>query len=96
MLARFFAVMAALCLVGALALGTLGPPGQTLGQGLLMLDHDSTTWLREHSVAWLWNWIEVPLMIRPLWLIPACIGVICAGMATSLSLGDASPRRRRS
>jgi hypothetical protein len=35
-------------------------------------------------------------MVRPLWLIPAFLGLICAGMATTLNLGDASPRRRRS
>ncbi len=96
MAARVFAVLAALLLVASVAIGMLTPPGLTLGQGLLMLDHEATGWLRQNSPAWLWNWVEVPLMIRPLWLIPACLGVICAGMATSLNLGDASPRRRRS
>ncbi len=96
MAARVFAVLAALFLVGAVAIGALTPPGLTLGQGLLMLDHEATNWLRGGSPAWLWNWIEVPLMERPLWLIPASLGVICAGMAASLNLGDTSPRRRRS
>ena len=35
-------------------------------------------------------------MVRPLWLIPACLGLICVGMATTLNIGDAPPRRRRS
>jgi hypothetical protein len=96
MLARVFAVLAALLLVGAVALGTLAPPGLTLGQGLVMLDHSGVTWLREHSTAWIWNWIEVPFMVRPLWLIPACLGLICAGMAASLNLGSTPARRRRS
>lgn len=96
MAARVFAVLAALFLVAAVAIGALTAPGLTLGKGLLMLDHETTNWMRQNSPAWLWNWVEVPLMIRPLWLIPASIGVICAGMATSLNLGDASPRRRRS
>ena len=95
MAARVFAVLAALFLVASVAIGTLAP-GLTLGQGLVMLDHAGPVWLREHSAAWLWNWLEVPFMVRPLWLIPACLGLICAGMAASLNLGSASPRRRRS
>lgn len=96
MLARVFAVLAALLLVGAVALATLAPPGITLGQGVVMLDRGGVTWLREHSAAWVWNWIEVPFMARPLWLIPACLGVVCAGMAASLNLGSTPARRRRS
>lgn len=96
MAARIFAVLAALLLVAAVAIGTLTPPGLTLGQGLVMLDRAGPTWLREHSAAWLWNFIEVPFMVRPLWLIPACLGLICAGMAATFNLGSASPRRRRS
>lgn len=96
MLARIFAVLAAVFLVASVAIGALTPPGLTLGQGLVMVEHDGLTWLREHSFAWLWNWIEVPFMVRPLWLIPAGLGLICAGMATTLNIGDTSPRRRRS
>ena len=55
------------------------PPGLTLGQALALLDRTSPGWLREHSNAWLWNWIEVPFIVRPLWLIPAFLGLICAG-----------------
>ncbi len=95
MAARVFAVLAALLLVAAVAAATLLPQGTTLGQALAMLDHDGPNWLREHSAAWLWNWIEVPFMVRPIWLIPAFLGLICAGMATMLN-ADASPRRRRS
>lgn len=96
MAARVFAVFAALLLVASIAVGMLMPQNLTLGQALALLDRASPTWLREHSAAWLWNWIEVPFMVRPLWLIPAFLGLICAGMATTLNLGDASPRRRRS
>ena len=96
MVARIFAVLAAFFLVAAVAIGALTPPGMTLGQGLSNLDGNVTTWLREHSLAWLWNWVEVPFMMRPMWLIPAGLGLICAGLATTLNLGDAAPRRRRS
>lgn len=96
MVARIFAVFAAIFLVASVAIGALTPPGLTLGQGMAMLDRNGPTWLREHSLMLLWNWIEVPFMQRPLWLIPACLGLICVGMATTLNIGDASPRRRRS
>ncbi|GAC1345705.1 MAG: hypothetical protein NVSMB18_25970 [Acetobacteraceae bacterium] len=95
MAARIFAVLAALLLVAAVAIATLTPQGLTLGQGLVMLDRGMTAWMRAHSADWAWQWLELPFMVRPLWLVPACLGVICAGMAASLNLGSASPSRRR-
>jgi hypothetical protein len=95
MAARVFAVLAALLLVSAVAIGTLTQPGMTLGQGILLLDRGALLWLRDHSAAWMWDWTELPFLVRPLWLIPACLGLICAGMAASLNLGNASPSRRR-
>lgn len=96
MAARIFAVFAAFFLVASVAIGALTPPGMTLQQGLSYLDQSAPTWLREHSLAWLWNWIELPFLLRPMWLIPSGLGLICVGMATTLNIGDASPRRRRS
>jgi hypothetical protein len=95
MMARVFAVLAAFFLVSAVAIGTLTQPGLTLGQGILMLDRAAFVWLREHSMPWIWDWLELPFMVRPLWLIPACLGLICAGMAATLNLGSTSPSRRR-
>jgi hypothetical protein len=95
MAARIFAVLAALCLVAAVALGTLAPPGLTLGQGLLMLARSGPAWLRDHSTTWMWDWLEYPFMVRPLWLIPACLGLVFAGLAFTLNLGSTSPSRRR-
>ena len=37
---RILAVLAAMFLVGAVALATLGPPEVPLGQALFMIDHD--------------------------------------------------------
>lgn len=96
MAARVFAVLAALLLVAAVAIATLMPQGFTLRQSIALLDQEGPIWLRDHSAPWLWTWVEAPFMVRPIWLLPAFLGLICAGMATTLNLGDASPRRRRS
>ncbi len=95
MASRIFAVLAALLLVSAVAIATLTPQGLTLGQGLVLLDRGLSAWLRAHSTAWMWEWLELPLLLRPLWLVPASLGVICAGVAASFNLGNASPSRRR-
>ena len=95
MAARVFAVLAALFLVSAVAIATLTPASLSLGQGLLMLDRAMPGWLREHSPGWVWEWMEYPFLVRPVWLLPACLGVICAGLAASFNLGATSPSRRR-
>ena len=95
MAARIFAVLAALFLVSAVAIAAWTPVGLTLAQALLRFDSASLGWLRLHSVPWTWDWLEAPLLLRPLWLLPASIGVICAGMAMSFNLGKTSPSRHR-
>jgi len=92
---RIFAALAALFLVGAVAIAALTPFGMTLGQGLMLLDGTWLSWLQKQSPAWGWAWLELPFLLRPLWLIPAGIGLICAGTAVSLNFGRASPSRRK-
>lgn len=93
---RVFAVVAAILLVGSVALATLGPPGLPLGQLIFMLDHDVMQTLRagieQHLAAWLWRNGAVPVLVRPAWLVPASLGLICAGAAVSFS--NRKPARR--
>jgi hypothetical protein len=93
---RVFAIIAAVLLVGSVALATLGPPGLPLGQLIFMIDHDIMQSLRTgiegHVAAWLWAYGVVPLLVRPAWLLPAGLGLICTGAALSAS-GRKSPRR---
>jgi hypothetical protein len=88
-LQRILAVIAAILLVGSVAIATLGPPDVPLGQILLMLDHDLTEALRnsveQHLSAWIWADLVMPLLVRPAWLMPAALGLICAGVAFSVS-----------
>ena len=95
MAARIFAVLAAAFLVVAIGIASITPFGLTLGQGLLMADASALKWVQAHSGRWLWNWVETPVLSRPLWLLPASAGVVCAGLALSFNFGRASQSRRR-
>ena len=92
---RIFATVAALFLVAAIAIAALMPFGMTLGQGLMAMDGTWPAWLQKQSPAWGWTWLELPFLLRPLWLIPAGLGLICGGAAASLNFGRASPSRRK-
>jgi hypothetical protein len=95
-LQRILAVLSAAFLVGAVALATLGPPSVPLGQVLLMIDHDMTEavhgFVGVHLAEWLWTDLAMPVLIRPAWLVPVTLGLICAGAAASLS--GRKPARR--
>ena len=95
MVARIFAVLAAVFLVGAAGLAALVPFRTTLGFGLMQVDPGSPAWLQVHSLAWVWDYIELPFLTRPLWLLPACLGVVCAGLAGSFNLGKSTKTRHR-
>jgi hypothetical protein len=93
---RVLAVLAAMLLVGAVALAMLGPPEVPLGQVLFLVDHDLMngvhSFIGTHMAGWLWDYLIVPLMLRPAWLVPAALGLICAGM--SLTLATRKPAHR--
>jgi hypothetical protein len=95
MLARTFTILAAFLLVAAIAAAALAPSGITLGRGLAMMNGYVEPWLRTHSPGWLQDWVEAPMLARPLWLPVAALGVICAGIAASATLGAGSPSPRR-
>ena len=95
MAARVFAVLAAFFLVVAVGIAALTPLGQTLAQGLLQVDPKAMEWLRLHSPALLLTWVEMPFLLRPLWLLPACLGVVLGGLAATFNLGKATTSRRR-
>ena len=77
----------------------LGPPSVPLGQALFMLDHDLMNALHgsieRHVSAWLWDHLAAPLMLRPAWLLPAALGLICGGLSLSLSTRKPAHRSHR-
>lgn len=96
---RILAVLAAVLLVGAVALAMLGPPAVPLGQALLMIDRDVTEALHRFTgtylSTWLWDHMVVPLLVRPAWLVPAALGLLCGGLALSLPTRKATQRSHR-
>lgn len=92
---RIFAVFAAGLLVAAFALATLAPDGLNLAEGIASLDHDWLVWLSQNTGGWIWQWVVRPLLVRPVWLLPAAFGVICGGAALTFSSGPPSRTRRR-
>lgn len=100
--ARILAVLAALFLVGAFALATLLPPSLTLAQLIALFDARMLYNVHDFVVAngsiWIWSRLVMPLMLRPSWLAPTSLGLICIGGAMTLGRSKGVPRshRRRS
>jgi hypothetical protein len=96
---RILAVLSAALLVGAVALAMLGPPEVPLGQVLFMIDHDLMeavhSFIGTHLASWLWDFVLVPLLVRPAWLVPAGFGLICGGVSLSLSTRKSAHRSHR-
>lgn len=92
---RIFAVLAAALFVLAFALAALAPDDLDLAQGISLLNQDWLVWLPQHATGWLWEWIEKPLLIRPVWLLPTAFGLVCGGAALTLSSRPPSRSHRR-
>jgi hypothetical protein len=101
-LAKILAVLAAVCLVGAVAVATLGPVDMTLGDGLGALDRlrleGVERFVRLHLSNWIWDRPLKALLMRPIWLVPASLGIILAGASATAASGGTplNSRRRRS
>jgi len=96
---RILAVIAAVLLVGSVAVATMGPPDMPLGQTLFMIDHSILKVLQtdidDHVAHWVWAYVFVPFLLRPAWLLLATLGVICAGLSMTLASRQAPRNQRR-
>jgi hypothetical protein len=96
---RTLAILSAILLVGAVALGTLGSGGMLLGRALYAFDRGLPEqmhgWLDRNLGAWAWSDVVLPMLIRPAWLLPASLGIICAGLSLSLSNRKSAHRSHR-
>ncbi len=98
MTVRIFTTLAAILLVAAFGIAVIAP-GMTLGEGLLDFDAGTLASLQSACRDLLpdgtWLHVVVPLLIRPAWLVPASLGIVCCGVAVNLnSSSKASPTRR--
>ena len=96
---RTFAVLAAAMAVAAVALIVLAPDSMTLIQGLAQLDPDLPQHVRRALLNALgvgaWAHVVTPLLVRPVWLIPVYLALLCAGISASTGWPTQSPRSTR-
>jgi hypothetical protein len=96
--AKIFSALAAACLVGALALATLLPPDMSLHEAIHTIDALRADLFQQAMIGGLgkgfWESAAVPLLMRPVWLMPLSLGLICVGAALSSSF-QATPRTKR-
>jgi len=86
------AALGAMFLVAGFALASLLQPFTSLAE-LAMMMNDKWMLALEHAerggiARWLWVNVEVPVLLRPCWLLPTMIGLICVGFAVSFALND--------
>ncbi len=93
---RVLAVLASTALIGAFALATMLPPLTSLGELVAMLDGHTLLALsrvvRGDAPVWVWTWLVLPVLMRPVWLLPAAFGMVLGGLAITLG----SPRAPKS
>lgn len=96
---RVLAVLAAILLVSSVFLATVGEGTMSLGQALFLLNQnmitDLTSWSSRFLGAWFWTLIMQPLLIRPVWLLPASAGIVCCGMSVTLANRNSIHRSHR-
>lgn len=82
---RVFAVLAAVFLIGAAVLAATGPQGLSLEDAVSVVNVMAVFRLHEYAMDhwphWIWGAFAVPWLLRPAWLVPASLGIICAGFA---------------
>jgi hypothetical protein len=97
-LVRVLAVLAATALVGAFALATMLPPLTSVAELVALLDNRTLLALPEavrgHTPAWVWDWVVLPVLMRPVWLLPMAFGVVLGGLAITLH-GPGAPKSPR-
>jgi hypothetical protein len=95
--ARIFAVLAAVNLVGFVALATM-VPDMSLFEAVHVVDAARADAAQTALVGLLgrdvWGAVLVPLLLRPVWFVPLSLGLLCVGGGFSFSF-QASPRPTR-
>jgi hypothetical protein len=100
MVTRSFLVVAACLLVTAFALAVLPAWDMSLREALAAIDADVPARLQSAVTGALgakfWRWAAEPLLVRPSWLVPAALGLICLGCAATAYTPPGRHTKRRS
>lgn len=95
---RVFAVLAVVLLTAAAVLAVTGADGLTLDDAISVVDVMAVfrlhLYVMRHLPWWVWGEFAAPWLIRPAWLVPASLGIICAGFSAGLT-GRSDAKRRR-
>jgi hypothetical protein len=96
---RVFSVLAATLLVAAVAVATLAPPGMSVLEALNEAAPDMLDFLRHAMTgrfgAFVMHYVATPLLVRPLWLMPTSLGLVCIGVAASCFPSPPGHTKRR-
>ena len=87
--------LAACFLVLAFAVAALGPLGLSLADAAHRLDDGLLARLYHDCPAVLWRQVMLPLLVRPAWVLPATLGIVCSGLAITAARPLGLDRRRR-
>jgi len=100
MMTRSFLVVAACLLVTAFALAVLPDWDMSLREALAAIDADMPARLQSALTSVVgtkfWRLAAEPLLVRPSWLIPAALGLICLGAAVTAYNPPGRHTKRRS
>ena len=94
---RVFLGLSGLCFAAAAALHWLGPDGLTLADAISVINvmavFRAQHYAMQHWPASWWDDYANPWLLRPAWLIPAILGIVCG--ALSLGLAPRAPSAKR-
>ena len=99
MVSRVLMVVAAAMLVVGFTIATFVPPDLPLGQFMLQQDHGSLVRMRAAFATlpnFVWPVLVMPLLQRPVWLLPLMVGIVALGGAISARPRTPPQRRPRS
>ena len=96
---RVLAVISAVLLVATVAIATFGQGNFSLDQALYLIDPDIAgalpAWSSRILGDAIWRDVVQPLLVRPAWLVPASLGLVCAGLSFSMPTRKATHRSTR-
>ena len=91
---RALIVLSAVRMVVAFALATAGRLDATLAEALARIDPMLATRMRSGVPVWMADRVLLPLLVRPVWLLPLALGLISAGGALTFSAQKSLGRTR--